>query len=141
MTNQTEHDATQVLIGALNNLSQADVLTALTAQGYTVARAGNLDNLDAAITTVTAAIAALNDLSQADVQAAMTAQGYTAARALLLDSLDAAVSGVPAAVDVVLSAAHGTGAWDAVSAITPQAVRDAMKLAPTIGAPAAGSVD
>lgn len=36
---------------------------------------------------------------------------------------------------------HGTGAWDAVSAITPQAVRDAMKLAPTVGAPAAGSVD
>lgn len=36
---------------------------------------------------------------------------------------------------------HGAGAWDAVSAITPQAVRDAMKLAPTAGAPAAGSVD
>lgn len=37
---------------------------------------------------------------------------------------------------------HGTGAWDAVGAgITPQQVRDAMKLTPTVGVPSAGSVD
>lgn len=156
------------LIAALNDLSIADVQTALTNQGYTAARAPNLDNLDAAISAVTAAIAALNDLSQADVQAALTAQGYTAARAPNLDNLDAAVSsrstfdettdpvelldsggtaGTSAAELVVdieanLSAAHGAGQWDAVSAgLTQQQVRDAMKLAPTAGAPAGGSVD
>lgn len=36
---------------------------------------------------------------------------------------------------------HGTGAWDATASISQQDVRDAMKLAPTAGAPAAGSID
>ena len=99
-------------IAALNDLSMADVQTAMTAQGYTAGRAPNLDNLDAAISVVIAAIGALNNLSQADVQAAMTAQGYTAVRALLLDNLDSAISGVPAAVDAVLSAIHGAGSWE-----------------------------
>ena len=92
-------------IAALNDLSQADVQAAMTAQGYTSARALLLDLLDAAISTratpadiaaseavILAAIASLNDLSQADVQAALTAQGYTTARAILLDFLDVAVS-------------------------------------------------
>lgn len=74
-------------IAALNDLSIADVQTALTNQGYTAARATNLDNLDAAITAVLAAISSLNDLSIADVQTAMDNQGYTAARAALLDDL------------------------------------------------------
>jgi len=44
---------------ALNDLSQADVQAALTAQGYTAARAPALDNLDAAVSTrATAAEAA-----------------------------------------------------------------------------------
>lgn len=129
-------------IAALNDLSQADVQTAMTAQGYTTIRAALLDNLDAAISTVTAAIVALNDIDQSDVQAALTAQGYTTGRSLLLDNLDATISGVPAAVDVVLSAAHGVGTWTGSgSALTAQQVRDAMKLAPTGGAPDAGSVD
>lgn len=51
-----EHTATQAMISLLNNLSQADVQAALTAQGYTVGRAALLDNLDAAISTVPAAV-------------------------------------------------------------------------------------
>jgi len=36
---------------------------------------------------------------------------------------------------------HGAGSWQAAGGLTSQQIRDAMKLAPTIGAPAAGSVD
>lgn len=79
-------------IGALNDLSQADVQAAMTAQGYTVARAALIDNLDAAITTILVAIAGLNDLSIVDIQSALTGQGYTTVRAALLDNLDALVS-------------------------------------------------
>ncbi len=92
-------------IAALNNLSQADVQTAMTTQGYTSARAILLDNLDALIssrstpaqvaaieTNILAAIALLNDISIGDVMTAMTAQGYTSARAFLLDNLDALIS-------------------------------------------------
>lgn len=50
-TNQTEHDATQTAIGLLNDLAIADIQTAMTAQGYTAARALLLDFLDAAITS------------------------------------------------------------------------------------------
>jgi len=89
---QAAHAQTQADIAALNNLSQADVQSALTAQGYTTVRAALLDNLDAAISSVVADIAALSDLSQADVQAAMTSQGYSVARAALIDNLDATVS-------------------------------------------------
>lgn len=104
------HAATQALIAALNDLSIADVQTAMTAQGYTAARAILLDNLDAAISTVTAAIAALNDLSIADVQTAMDNQGYTAVRAALVDNLDAAIS-------MVLSTG-GPGPWTTAAAGT-----------------------
>lgn len=45
-TNQTEHDDTQLLINNLENLSIADVQTAMDNQGYTAARADLLDNLD-----------------------------------------------------------------------------------------------
>ena len=89
-----EHNTTQAAIAALNNLSIADVQTALTNQGYTAGRAVNLDNLDAAISS-------LNDLSIADVQTALTNQGYTAGRAALLDNLsdlDAAISSVLSAI-------------------------------------------
>lgn len=60
----------------------------------------------------------------------------------LLGVPDSAGVDLPAQVDAVLSAAHGAGAWDAVgSGLTQQQVRDAMLLAPSPGAPAAGSVD
>jgi len=49
---EVQSHALSTEVAALNDLSSADVQSALTAQGYTVARAGNLDNLDAAISTV-----------------------------------------------------------------------------------------
>ena len=85
-----EHDATQAAIAALNDISIADVQTALTNQGYTAARAILIDNLDVLLstrstqssvdaidaivdailvdtgTTIPALIAALNDPSAAD---------------------------------------------------------------------------
>ena len=48
---QTEHDATQADIAALQDLSEADVQSALTAQGYTSGRAPNLDDLDATVSS------------------------------------------------------------------------------------------
>jgi hypothetical protein len=51
VTNQAEHDATQADIAALNDLSQADVQSAMTAQGYTAARSLLLDNLDALVSS------------------------------------------------------------------------------------------
>jgi hypothetical protein len=47
----SEHAQTQSDISNLNNISGADIQTSLTAQGYTAARANNLDRLDANITT------------------------------------------------------------------------------------------
>lgn len=58
-TSQAEHDATQAAIAALNDLSQADVQTAMDAQGYTSVRAALLDNLDDQISNVISAINAL----------------------------------------------------------------------------------
>lgn len=46
-----QHAQTQSDIAALNDLSIADVQTAMTNQGYTAARAPNLDNLDAAVSS------------------------------------------------------------------------------------------
>lgn len=48
---------------------------------------------------------------------------------------------IPQLVDDELTAQHGLGAWTTGTGLTPQQARDAMKLAPTAGAPAAGSVD
>ena len=60
-------------IAALNDLSQADVQSAMTAQGYTTVRAALLDNLDAAVSAVLTAIAALNDVSVLDIDVQLTA--------------------------------------------------------------------
>jgi len=91
--------AISAAIAALNNLSSADVQAAMTAQGYTAARAillDNLVNLDTSVlgaaNAILAAIGALNDLSIPDVQTALDNQGLTAVRAALLDNLDVAVS-------------------------------------------------
>ena len=109
--------ANNAAILALNDIDIADVQTALDNQGYTAARAPNLDNLDVAVSTrnsvvpmaaatsqtehdaTQAAIAGLNDIDQADVQAALTAQGYTVARAGNLDFLDLAISAIPTALE------------------------------------------
>ena len=61
------------------------VQNALTAQGYTTARAGKLDSLDNIPTT-------FNNLSGSDIQTALTNQGYTSTRAGYLDRLDENVS-------------------------------------------------
>lgn len=64
-------------IAALNNISIADVQTALTNQGYSSARAALLDNLDAAITSrnATVPLAAAVDQAEHDAtQAAIAAQ-------------------------------------------------------------------
>jgi hypothetical protein len=62
-------DTFLILTGHVHPISQieAAVQDALTAQGYTVARAPNLDNLDAAISSVVTAIGALNDITAQDV--------------------------------------------------------------------------
>lgn len=127
-------------VAALNDLSVADVQSALTAHGYTSARAVFLDALDVAVSTratpadiaaseasVLAAIGALTDLSIADVQTALTNQGYTSARSLLLDALDVAVStrAAPgAAMDLVVDALDSdavaaSGAAEIAAAVTP----------------------
>lgn len=105
-------------VQALNDLSIADVQTALTSQGYTSARATLLDNLDVAVSVVAALIAALNDLSSADVQSAMTAQGYTTVRAALLDNLDATISS--RASQSSLDALNDLSSADIQSALTAQ---------------------
>ncbi len=68
--------------------------------------------------------------------------------ALVGGAMDSDVSVIQAAAltaintQLAVTSGHGVGAWDATAAaLTAQQVRDAMKLAPTGGAPAAGSVD
>jgi len=61
-------------------------------------------------------------------------------------NLDATVSSrstlTAAQVDTELTGTHGAGLWTGSgTALTAQEVRDSMKLSPTVGAPAAGSID
>jgi len=158
-TNQSEHDATQALIAALNDVSIADVQTALDNQGYTSARAILIDNLDAAVSTraqpgdamaltasqVTALVDAFWD------EDVVAAHGAADSAGLLLRALGAAISQrannatldgvlgvadspgevVATAIDTVLSAAHGAGQWDATvsAAAIAAAVWDALRSA------------
>ena len=109
-------DLTQVLsdIAGLNDLAIADIQTALTNQGYTIARATKIDNLDTTVASrsshsasdvttdmdansidlnqILADIASLNNVSIVDVQTALTNQGYTIARSTKLDNLDTTIS-------------------------------------------------
>lgn len=140
---QTSHTATQGVIAALNDLSQADVQSAMTSQGYTTVRAPNLDNLDA---TVSSRATPTQVKTQAD-QALVDYDPPTAAE------LDAVEDNIRGADNRDLSELAGAtwaapgdtleGIKDAIGSggLTAQQVRDAMKLAPTGGAPAAGSVD
>lgn len=86
-------DNLDAAISSLNDLSIADVQTALTNQGYTTVRAALLDNLDQALstteTTILAAIAALNDIAVADILAATLGSGESVDVALSrLDNID-----------------------------------------------------
>ncbi len=76
-TNQAEHDATQATLAGLNDIDIADVQTALTNQGYTAARAPNLDNLDAQVSLVeteaSAAARAVTNQAEHDATQALIA--------------------------------------------------------------------
>lgn len=82
----------------------------------TAIRAGNLDNLDAAITS---RLAAAGYTAPDNASAAAAAASAAAVDGRLpIDPADASViaasfAAVPAAVDATLSAAHGAGAWGA----------------------------
>jgi len=97
---QAAHTQTQTDIAALNNLAIADVQTALTNQGYTIARAPNLDNLDAAITT-------RSDFDETTDPVELLDTGGTAgtsAAELVVD------------IEADLASKHGSGQWDATGA-------------------------
>jgi len=145
-----EHDDTQSDIAALNDLSQADVQAAMTSQGYTAARAPNLDNLDAAVSSRATQADILSDATPfagANIDATISSRSdfdETTDPVELLDSGGGAgtsAAELVADVESQLSGTHGVGSWEGDSGLTAQEVRDAMKLAPTGGAPAAGSVD
>jgi len=144
-TSQGEHDATQSAIAALNDISTADVTGVFNTLGYTNTRAGNLDNLDAAVSSreaesaastrastsqgehdaTQAAIAALD--IEAEVVAALTAEGYTSTRAGYLDNIATAAPTAAAIADAVLDEAlsgHQTAgtAGEAVKIARDQAV-------------------
>jgi hypothetical protein len=192
---QASHTQTQADIAALNDLAIADVQTALTNQGYTAARAPNLDNLDATVssrsdfdestdpvelldaggaagtsaaelvTDIEADLAANHGAGQwdgtdSDWTAAEREQirfrlamdgtqtdpttGTGTLESILADT-DAIDSRLPSdpADESLQQAAHTQTQADiaALNDLSGQEVRDAMKLAPTGGAPGAGSVD
>lgn len=115
-TIDTVVDGIVTSIAALNDLSIADVQTALTSQGYTSARAtllNNLSNLDATISSIATLIGALNDIGIADVQTALTNQGYTSLRAALLDNLDATISSIA----TLIGALNDLGVADIYTAV------------------------
>ena len=70
----------------------------------------------------------------ADFTDSVTGTATVDRTALIQDSVEAFL------VDAALGN-HGTGLWDSTAIVPAQSIRDAMKLAPTAGAPAAGSVD
>ena len=155
----TNVDAT---ISSRSTLTQADILS-----DATPFAGASISNLDATVSSRSTLVQAdiLSDATPfpgADIDAAIsTRSSHTAADvdALVTASHGAgsyqtatgfAVAGdnmgltpaATAAVDVELTATHGAGAWTGGGAsLTQQQVRDAMKLAPTAGVPAAGSVD
>lgn len=128
-TDQTEHDATQSAIAALNNLSSAQVQTAaqaaLTAQGYTTARAPNLDNLDATVSS-------RESESSASTRATTNQTEHDATQTAIGNLNDLSSTEVENAVwDAVLSSHQTAGSTgealenaDAVS--SPSAIADAV---------------
>lgn len=143
------HAQTQADVAALNDLSQADVQAAMTAQGYTSGRASNLDDLDAAVSSRATQAEILSDATPfpgGNIDAAISSRSdfdEATDPVELLDSGGAAgtsAAELVADIDAELTTQHGAGSWQG-SSLTSQQVRDAMKLAPTGGAPAAGSVD
>ena len=106
----------------VTNLVQEDVWNEILPGAYGVGTAGSY--LDDTITSRAAPSDILSDLVPfpgADIDATISSRSSHSA----------------ADVDVLLSAVHGAGSWEG-DTITQQDVRDAMKLAPSAGAPAAG---
>ncbi len=124
-TNQAEHDATQALIALLNNPTVAAIADAVWDE-----------NVVAAHGAASAAGLLLRVLGEA-----ISTRVNNGTLNALLGVADTPGTDLPEQIDTELSAAHGAGAWDATATVPPQTIRDAMKLAPTGGAPAAGSVD
>lgn len=122
----------------------------------TATRAGYLDNLSAGAVATASSIAALNNLSAAQVNEEvdtaladiyldhLLAADYDPASkpgvaTALLNELVESDSGVSRFTAAALEQAPAGGGGG--GGLTAQQVRDAMKLAPTAGSPAAGSVD
>lgn len=124
----------------------ADVGEILTDTGTTIpARLTGIEG--AGFLTGTDSLEAIRDRGDA---AWTTATGFAVpgdAMDLVTDAVDAdalATSGLQEMADHLETDGtnpHGTGAWDATAIVPPQTIRDAMKLTPTAGAPAAGSID
>ena len=96
-TDAAAHLATQGAIAALNNISIADVQTALTNQGYTAARALLLDNLDAAITTRATQADILSDATPfpgANIDAAISSRAAPGAAMSLTGATLTAIQGL-----------------------------------------------
>lgn len=84
---QAAHSQTQADIAALNDLDQADVQAALTAQGYTTARAPNLDNADTTVSSRAAPGDAMDLVTDAVDAAALATDAVDEIRdAILADS-------------------------------------------------------
>jgi hypothetical protein len=111
------------------------------------------DRVDQALSTTEANIRGadsddLKDISDeiAAVQADTNDIQTRLPAALVGGRMDSDVGNMQAAVltqintQLEVTSGHGAGSWAGV-ATAPQVIRDAMKLAPTAGAPAAGSVD
>lgn len=124
-TNQTEHDATQSAISGLNDLSEADVQNALDSQGYTSARAGNLDNLDATVgsrqSEADAASRAATNQSEHDAtQSAISGLTIPTASEIADSVWDETLSGH------LTSGSTGAALNDAGSSSSPSAIADAV---------------
>lgn len=106
---------------------------------------GKVDNVQADVDAI------LIDTAELENMAGATFDGATDSLEAIRNRGDAAwLTGAGGSsptveqIDTELTANHGAGAWTTGaggSPITAQQVRDAMKLAPTGGAPSAGSVD
>lgn len=70
-------NAVRQAVGAVETISQADIQAALTTQGYTVARAGRLDHLDADVSSVSTGGVSADAIALAvrDVSTAVTTEG------------------------------------------------------------------
>lgn len=137
---------TRTLTNNGNDISITDVQTALTNQGFTTARGGYLDRLDAAVTTRasasdwTAGRAAKVDnldvvLSTRAVEATVAKEatavaGFAAGAKDATCAKETTLAGTPAATDAAITASHGVGSYvDSGAAPTTAAIDAALTAA------------